>query len=120
MIATIRGNTISNCQNEEGANAASGISLDTYLNLLATIANNNLSDNTTPGVGIGISSTGNPTVCLTLTGNSSNPDPGYTLTNPGSGAFNLSPCNVDAMNIGTISASGITLVQSCPDATACP
>ncbi len=120
MTANIIDNVVSSCQNEQ-ENAASGISLDTYLNLTSTVANNSLSDNVSPGVAIGAFTSGDPTVCLTLTGNSSDTDPGYSLTNPGSGAFNLSPCNVDAANIGTIDTSGsITPVQSCPEGIVCP
>lgn len=120
MTANITGNVISGCQNTQ-ANAASGISLDTYFNLTSTIANNSLSGNANPAVGVGFFTSGNPEVCLTLTGNSSDTVPGYSLTNPGSGAFNLSPCNVDTVNTGTISTSGsITPVQSCPSATSCP
>jgi hypothetical protein len=120
LTVNISDNTINNCQNGSG-NAASGISLDNYLSLTAAVANNSLSDNASPGVALGAFTSGNPTVCLTLTGNSSNTDPDYSLTNPGSGAFNLSPCNVDAVNTGTISTSGvITPVQSCPEGTVCP
>jgi hypothetical protein len=120
MTANITDNALSNCQNT-GGNAASGISLDTYVTLTSTVANNTLSDNVSPGVAVGPFTSGNPSVCLTLTGNSSNTTPGYSLANPGSGIFNLSPCNVDAVNIGTIDASGsITPVQSCPNGIACP
>lgn len=122
MTANITGNVISNCQNG-GGNSASGISLETYVNLNATIANNNLSNNLSPDVALGAFTTGNPNVCLSLTGNSSNTDLGstsYQFTNPGSGAFNLSPCNVDSVNTGTISPSGVSLVQSCPEGVACP
>jgi hypothetical protein len=119
MTANITDNTISNCQNIED-NAASGISLGTYLNLTSTVANNRLENNVSPSVGIGLFTSGNPAVCLTLTDNTNDMDPGYSLTNPGSGAFNLSPCNVDSVNVGTIDTSGtITPVQSCPDATSC-
>jgi len=120
MNANIIGNDISNCLNNEG-NASSGISLDTYVNLVSTVANNILSDNASPAVAVGFFTSGDPSVCLTLTGNSSNIDPSYSLTNPGSGAFNLSPCNVDAANTGTIDVSGsIAPVQSCPSGIACP
>ena len=120
MTANIVGNMISSCQNEWNNNAASGISLDTYLNLASTIENNTLSNNAAPGIAIGFFTSGDPAVCLTLTGNSSNTDPGYSLTNPGSAAFNLSPCNVADINIGTISTSGtVNTIQSCPEATMC-
>lgn len=120
MTANISGNTIQNCQNTQ-ANAASGISIDTHLDLAATIANNRLSDNAIPSAAVGLFSSGNPAVCLTLSGNSTDTDPGYSLTNPGSGAFYLSPCNADTSNTGTISSSGtITPVQSCPNAVPCP
>lgn len=119
MTANITGNVITDCLNQQG-NAASGISLDTYVTLAATVENNSLSDNADRGVAIGFFTSGNPTVCLTLSGNSSNTTPGYSLTNPGSGLFNLSPCNVDALNNGTIDKSGTTPVQSCPEGTVCP
>jgi hypothetical protein len=119
LTLNISDNTISNCQNGSG-NAASGISFDNYSNLTATVANNTLLGNTAPGVAIGALTSGNPTVCLMMSDNSSNTDPGYFLTNPGSGAFNLSPCNADSINTGTISTSGgITYVQSCPNAAPC-
>lgn len=121
MSANITNNAISDCQNG-GGNAASGISLDTYVTLTSTIANNTFSNDVAPSVGVGINTGGNPNVCLTLSGNSSDTDPSYTLNNPGSGAFNLSPCNVDAANTGMINPTGglITPVQSCPAATPCP
>jgi len=120
LTLNVSDNTISNCENK-GGNAASGISLDTYVNLTSTVANNTLSNDLTPSIALGLFTSGNPTVCLTLTGNSTNTDPGYSLTNPGSGAFNLSPCNVDSVNVGMIETSGsITSVQSCPESTACP
>ncbi len=102
-------------------NAASAISFDNYLNLTATVENNTFLDNVSPSVAFGFFTSGNPTVCLTLTGNNSNIDPSYSLTNPGSGAFNLSPCNVDSVNVGTITESGtISPVQSCSSPTPCP
>ncbi len=120
ITTNITDNALSNCQNN-GGNAASGISLDSYINLTSTVANNLLSDNVSPGVAVGFFTSGNPSVCLTLIDNSSNTDPGYSLTNPGSAAFNLSPCNVDAVNTGTINRFGsITPVESCPEGTACP
>lgn len=120
LTLNISDNTISGCLNG-GANAGSGISFDNYSNLAATLANNTLLDNLSPSVAVGFFSGGNPNVCLTLTGNTSNTDPSYSLTNPGSGTFNLSPCDVESANIGMINPSGvITPVQSCPDATPCP
>ena len=116
LTLNISGNIISNCDNMS-SNAASGISLDQYTDLVGTIANNTLSNNA--GVSVSIASAlASPSTCLTLTGNNSS---NYTLTNPGDGIFNLSPCNVDSVNVGTINTSGtITPVQSCPDATPCP
>jgi hypothetical protein len=114
MTASIAGNTISNCQNL-GGNAASGISLDTYLDLTSTATNNTLLNNDpgTPGVAVGYYTGGNPNVCLTLTSNNSSTV--YSFTNPGSGAFNLAPLNVDLVNTGIINTSGtITPVTSCP------
>ncbi|MDP1609392.1 MAG: inverse autotransporter beta domain-containing protein [Chlamydiales bacterium] len=121
LTLNISDNTISNCQNIGAQNAASGISLDGYLNLAATVANNTFADNVSPSVALGFFSSGNPNVCLTLTGNSCNTNPSYFLTNPGSGVFHLSPCNVDSVNVGTIDTSGtINLVQSCSNPTSCP
>lgn len=122
MSANISYNVISNCQNL-GANAASAISLDTYRNLNSSvIAHNTFSNNAGDTVAVGINTEGDPAVCLTLVGNTSNVDPSYFLRNPGSGAFNLTPCNVDDVNVGSISPSGtITKVQSCSDPTMiCP
>ncbi|MBS0625889.1 MAG: inverse autotransporter beta domain-containing protein [Verrucomicrobia bacterium] len=120
MTANITGNEITNCQNLN-ANAGSGISLDTYVNLTSSVINNDLSNDATPGVAIGLFTGGNPNVCLRLSGNSGNLDPVYSLTNPGAGVFNLSPCNVDSINTGMIAPSGtISNVQSCSDPTPCP
>lgn len=118
MNTNIIGNTISNCQNVN-TNAGSGISISIYTNLVSTIANNTFSNNATSDVGIGIFTSGNPNVCLTLTGNSSTTDPGYVLVNPGSGAFNLSPCNANSLNSGSINATGVTYIKSCPGGAPC-
>lgn len=117
LILNVSGNTISNCQNLS-SNASSGLDIEQYTNLAGSVINNTLSDNT--GVAIVIASAlSDPSACLTLTGNDSST--GYLLTNPGDGVFNLSPCNVDAVNEGTINTSGtINAVQSCPDAVECP
>ena len=123
MTANITDNKISNCQNEGAGNAASGISLDTYVNLTATVANNTLSDNLSPGVAVGFYTSGDPNVCLTLTGNNSNVNPSYSLTNPETGAFNLSPCDarIPPVNTGSFTIVGtISRVQSCPEGTVCP
>ncbi len=120
VTANILGNVISNCQNVGAENAGSGISVDTYVNLTSTITNNTLTNNVSPSVAIGTLTSGNPAVCLTLIGNSTDMD--YFLANPVGGLFNLSPCNVDDVNVGTITfTSGtITPVKSCPGATPCP
>jgi hypothetical protein len=114
MTANITDNTISNCQNEGAGNAASGISLDTYLNLTATVENNTLSDNLSPGVAIGINTSGDPNVCLTLTGNNSST--GYTLINSMAGTFNVAPSNYPDVNVGSFDYMGTTItpVSSCP------
>lgn len=113
----ISDNIINNCENLS-SNASSGLDIEQYTTLAATIANNTLSGNTGLAVAIG-STLASPTACLTLTGNSSSTN--YQLTNPGDGTFNLSPCNVNTVNVGTINTSGtITSVQSCPGAAACP
>lgn len=117
LTLNISGNIISNCENLS-SNAAAGLDIEQYTNLEGSVTNNILLDNT--GVAVIVGSTlPNSAVCLTLTGNNSSTD--YLLTNPVDGLFNLSPCDVDFVNVGMISTSGvITPVQSCPDATPCP
>ncbi|MDP1834675.1 MAG: right-handed parallel beta-helix repeat-containing protein [Chlamydiales bacterium] len=117
FILDISGNTINNCQNLS-SNAASGIDIEQYSFLDASITDNTLADNT--GVAVTIGSTlPNPSACVTLTDNDSST--GYLLINPVDGLFNLDPCDVDSTNVGTINTSGtITPVQSCPDAAPCP
>lgn len=111
----IANNTINNNQNL-GSNGASGIDIHQYVNLSGTIANNRLSNNADPSVYVSTDDA-SPSVCLTMTGNSS--DTGYTVDS-GTGTFNLAPCNVDDVNAGTITKIGtITAVQSCPDGVAC-
>ena len=108
---------ISNCQNLS-SNASSGLDIEQYTTLEGVVSNNTLSDNTGTAVFIG-STLVSPEACVTLTGNNSNTD--YLLSNPVDGIFNLSPCDVNAVNVGTINTLGvITPVQSCPDATPCP
>lgn len=116
LTLTVSGNTISNCENMS-SNAASGLNIEQYTSLAGTITDNTLSNNTGTSFVVA-SALPTPTVCLTLSGNSSGD---YTLTNPGDGVFNLSPCNVDSVNTGTISTTGdIDYVQSCPGAAPCP
>lgn len=116
LAMNISGNTISNCENMS-SNAASGLDIEQFTNFVGSVTNNTLSDNVGLGVMIG-STLMSPNACLTLTGNSSSTD--YLLSNPGGGLFNLSPCNVDSVNTGTINTSGtIDLVESCTDRTAC-
>jgi hypothetical protein len=117
LTLNISGNTISNCQNLS-SNAAPGLDIEQYTNLIGSATDNTLSGNT--GVAVVIGSTlPTPTTCLTLTGNNSTTD--YLLTNPVDGNFNLSPCNVDTVNIGVINRSGvINLVQSCSNPSPCP
>lgn len=117
LSLNVSDNTISNCQNLS-SNAASGLDMEQYTTLAASVTNNTLSNNAGVGVVIGSTLT-SPTACLTLTGNNS--DAGYFLSNPFDGLFNLSPCDVNTVNTGAIGSSGtITPVQSCPDATPCP
>jgi hypothetical protein len=63
------------------------------------------------------------TICLNFIHNQatpvSSPTP-YRFIIGGGGTFKLTPCNYDAVNTGTFSLSGVTLVQSCPTAVACP
>lgn len=117
LTMTISGNAISNCQNL-GSNAASGLDIEQYTSLAASVTDNTLTGNTGTAVVIG-STLSAPTACLTLSGNASSTN--YLLTNPGDGLFNLSPCNASTVNTGTINTSGsITPVQSCPEGTVCP
>lgn len=117
LTMTISGNAISNCDNLS-ANAASGIDIEQFTTLAGTVTNNTLSNNATTTMVIGSTLTA-PTACLTFSGNVN--DDAYSLTNPGDGLFNLSPCNVNTANTGTINTSGtINTVQSCPGAVACP
>lgn len=116
LTVNISGNTISNCQNLS-SNAAGGLDIEQYITLEGSVTNNILINDTDPAVVISSSLT-TPTTCLTLTGNET--DTSYLLGNP-SGLFNLSPCDADTANVGTINPSGtITPVQSCPEAAACP
>jgi hypothetical protein len=116
LTLNVSGNTISNCQNLS-SNAAAGLDIEQYTNLEGSVINNTFADNT--GVNLFIGSTlPTPTTCLNLSGNNSTD---YLLSNPVDGTFNLSPCDVNSANVGTINSSGtITPVQSCPDAAACP
>jgi hypothetical protein len=117
LVLDISGNSISNCENAS-ANAASAIVIEQYINLSGSIENNTLSDNVGTSLVVA-SNLVNPDVCLSFTGNSN--DTNYTLTNPDDGTFNLSPCDVESLNSGTIILNGtITLVQSCDDPTPCP
>jgi hypothetical protein len=117
LALNVSGNTISNCQNLS-SNAAPGLDIEQYTNLIGSVTNNTLSGNTGVAVVIGSALIG-PTTCLTLTGNNSSTD--YLLTNPVGGLFNLSPCNVNTVNIGVINTSGvINLVQSCSSLIPCP
>jgi hypothetical protein len=116
LTLNISGNTINNCENLS-SNAAPGLDIEQFTSLMGSVTNNTLSDNTGVAVFIG-SALSSPTACLTLTGNNSSTD--YLLTNPGDGLFNLSPCNVDAVNVGVINTSGvINLVQSCSGLIPC-
>lgn len=111
----IANNIINNNQNL-GSNAASGVDLEQFNNLLGNFNNNTLSGNSGTAVYIG-STQPSPVACLEMSGNNS--DTGYTLVD-NSGTFNLTPCNVNEVNIGTITTSGtITSVQSCPAAEPC-
>jgi hypothetical protein len=117
LIMNISGNAISSCQNLS-SNAASGLDIEQYTNLMGSIIDNTLSENADRAMVIG-STLPTPAACLTLTGNKGNAD--YFLSNPGDGVFKLSPCNVSDVNVRTINTSGtIDFVQSCPDAAPCP
>ena len=116
LAMTISGNAISNCQNLS-SNAASGLDIEQYTAFAGSVTHNTLTDNSGTPFVIGSTLTA-PTACLTLSGNSNSGD--YVLNNPGDGHFNLSPCNVHTVNVGTVTAPDATLVQSCPGAAPCP
>lgn len=119
MTANIANNTINNNQNAN-FNAASGIDLEQFINFTGVITDNTLANNVIgfPDVYVGSTET-TPAACLELSGNRS--DNGYVLSND-TGTFNLAPCNVNAVNTGTITTIGsgtITPVKSCPNAEIC-
>lgn len=116
ITTTIENNTINGNRNS-GSNAAAGVSLDTFTNLLGTFLNNTLLNNTGLALGVGVFSTSPQSTCLAMSGNNTNTD--YALINPG-GTFNLTPCDVVAVNTGTITMTGVTIIQSCPDGDVCP
>lgn len=117
LTLNISGNTISHCLNQS-SNSSAGIDIEQYKNLAGTISNNTLLDNTGLGVFFGSTLT-SPNACISLTGNNSNT--GYLFVNPVDGTFNLTPCNVDTVNEGTINTLGvINNVQSCSDTSLCP
>lgn len=110
LALNISGNTISNCQNLS-SNAASGLDIEQYTNLLGSVMHNTLSGNTGLAVNIG-STLPAPYACLTLSDNDSSTD--YLLSNPLDGQFNLSPLDANAVNTGIINTSGvITPAESC-------
>lgn len=114
---TIANNNISNNQNQS-INAAGGIDLEQFTNMLATLTNNSLSGNGDIGVYIG-STASVPVAQVQMNGNTN--DTSYLFTNPLDGTFDLGPCDVETANSGTISTSGtITLVTQCPDGELCP
>lgn len=116
LILNISDNVITDCENLS-SNAAPGLDMEQYTALAGSVTNNTFSGNTGTAVVIG-STLPTPTACLTLSGNSSSTD--YLLTNPGDGLFNLSPCNVDDVNAGTINTSGtVDIVVSCSDPVPC-
>ncbi|HSX37679.1 MAG TPA: inverse autotransporter beta domain-containing protein [Chlamydiales bacterium] len=117
LTLDISGNTMSNCANLS-SNASAGLDMEQFTTLVGSVTNNTLSGNA--GLAIAIGSTlPSPAACLTFTGNNSSTD--ILLSNPGGGVFNLAPCDVDTVNVGTIITSGtINPVQSCPNATPCP
>ena len=111
----IENNILSNNQNLE-SNAAGGVDLEQYTNLSGSLANNFLVNNATADLYIG-STIPSALVCVNMIGNRSSN--GYILSND-SGIFNLTPCDVNTVNTGTISTIGtITTAQSCPDGEAC-
>lgn len=117
LALTISDNTIIDCQNLS-SNAASGLDIEQYTHFEGDIISNTLSGNTGTAVYIG-STLPAPEACLNLSGNENSSD--YLLVNPVDGVFNLSPCNVESVNVGTINQGGtITLIQSCSNPAPCP
>ncbi|MBX7066083.1 MAG: inverse autotransporter beta domain-containing protein [Parachlamydiales bacterium] len=116
LTMNISGNTISNCQNMS-TNAASGLDIEQYKTLTGSIRNNTFIANIPTAVFVGSAQT-TPAVCLTLTDNNNTAN--YVLDS-GTGTFKLGPCDVNSVNTGMISPTGmITLIESCPDAIPCP
>ena len=117
FIVDIANNTISHCQNGS-SNSAAGIALEQFNHFRGSLIDNVLTDNSGSGIHIG-SGLATPTACVTFSGNTSSSDTVFDNTAPGT--FNLSPCNVDSVNTGTISFWGtIDLVESCSNLTPCP
>ncbi|MBY0463195.1 MAG: inverse autotransporter beta domain-containing protein [Alphaproteobacteria bacterium] len=113
LILNVSDNTISHCENLS-SNAASGLDIEQFSNLIGSVANNTLSDNSSSSIGVFLGSTlPTPIACLSLTGNNSSAD--YFLANPSDGLFHLSPLDPADVNVGIINTSGeISPVQSCP------
>lgn len=117
VTMNIENNSMNNNQNL-GSNAAGGIDIEQYANLSGTIANNTLSDNVSGDFYTASTAVVSPSICLTMSGNTSNM--GYTIVNNGTGAYNLAPCDYAMVNTGSFNLGGtITPVQSCPGAAPC-
>jgi hypothetical protein len=117
VVVDIENNAINNNQNA-GSNTAGGIDVEQYATLSGVIANNALSTNTSGDFYTGSTAVADPSMCLTMVGNTS--DTGYTIVNTGAGAYNLAPCTYATVNTGSFNFTGtITPVQSCPDAVPC-
>ncbi|MCX6991096.1 MAG: inverse autotransporter beta domain-containing protein [Chlamydiae bacterium] len=113
----VSGNTISNCQNSS-VNNSSGIDINKFISLSATIANNTLISNVAPSVYV-YSDLNTPSVCLNLTGNNNDATTGYFFNN-GSGTFNIAPCDYETVNTGNFTLSGtFGFISSCPDGRFC-
>jgi trimeric autotransporter adhesin len=108
LTSSITNNTANN-------NALSGINLTSQGTSTVYAADNFLSYNfpfQTPPANSGFQvSTSAGSMCLELTGNTS--DTGYQLTNGGV-TFNLAPLNVNAVNSGPITTTGVTPTTGCP------
>jgi len=111
LAATINANTFA-------GNVGNGFTLTNNAGAaVVTLDSNSFSAN---GSGTGFSATANGgSLCLNMVANASSDATAYNLTNPG-GTFNLTPCNVDSVNAGTITRSGVTLVESCSSGIPCP
>lgn len=110
ITCDISSNTIERCQNAS-SNSASGLDLEQFTNLLGSISNNTLIDNTGAAFYIG-STLPNPVACFSLTNNEST---NFSFVNPVDGIFTITPMDAPTINTGTINTAGtIDFLNACP------